>query len=108
MEKLIVALQEDRLRIPEKQKGLYAAMGLLKKDAYSKLWHVYIKKTFKGANQVVSYLGRYTHRVAISNSRILSASAATEKFRWKDYRDNKTKIMELHCQDFISRCMQHI
>lgn len=108
MEKLSVALREDRLRIPEKQKGLYAAVGLLKKDAYSKLWHVYIKKTFKGANQVVSYLGRYTHRVAISNSRIVSANAAAVKFRWKDYRDNKTKTMELPCPEFIRRFMRHI
>lgn len=108
MEKLTVALREDRLRIPEKQKGLYAAVGLLKKEAYSKLWHVYIKKTFKGANQVVSYLGRYTHRVAISNSRIVSANADTVKFRWKDYRDNRTKIMELPGTEFIRRFMQHI
>ncbi len=108
MEKLFFALQVNQLRIPEKQKGMYAAMGLLKKEAYSKLWHVYIKKTFKGANQVVSYLGRYTHRVAISNSRILETDNETVRFRWKDYRDCKSKIMELPCAEFIRRFMQHI
>ncbi|SHN30206.1 Transposase zinc-binding domain-containing protein [Cyclobacterium lianum] len=108
MEKLFFALEANQLRVPEKQKCLYAAMGILKKEAYSKFWHVYIKKTFKGANQVVSYLGRYTHRVAISNSRIVSVNATTVKFRWKDYRDNKTKIMDLPCAEFIRRFMQHV
>jgi len=59
-------------------------------------------------NQVVSYLGRYTHRVAISNSRIQSVEDGTVKFRWKDYRDRKTKIMELPCAEFTRRFMQHV
>lgn len=108
MEKLFSALRANRLRVPQKQKGLYAAMSPLKKEAYSKLWHVYIKKTFKGAGQVVSYLGRYTHRVAISNSRIVAVQDGKVRFRWKDYRDNKSKIMELPCAEFIRRFMQHI
>ncbi|WP_040414640.1 IS91 family transposase, partial [Cyclobacterium qasimii] len=108
MEKLFHALRSDQLRIPEKQKGMYAAPELLKKEVYSKSWHVYIKKTFKGTNQVVSYLGRYTHRVAISNSRIQSVEDGTVKFRWKDYRDRKTKIMELPCAEFTRRFMQHV
>ncbi|WP_114750509.1 IS91 family transposase [Pleomorphovibrio marinus] len=108
MEKLLFALQANQLRVPEKQKDLFAAMGLLKKEAYSKFWHVYIKKTFKGAGQVVSYLGRYTHRVAISNSRIVGVQGRTVRFRWKDYRDNKSKIMELPCAEFIRRFMQHV
>lgn len=108
MEKLFHALRTDRLRIPEKQKGMYAAPELLKKETYSKMWHVYIKKTFKGANQAVSYPGRYTHRVAISNSRIIAVADGTVKFRWKDYRDGKSKIMELPGAEFTRRFMQHI
>ena len=108
MENLFHALRSDQLRIPEKQKGMYATPELVKKEAYSKSWHVYIKKTFKGTNQVVSYLGRYTHRVAISNSRIQSVEDGTVKFRWKDYRDRKTKIMELPCAEFTRRFMQHV
>ena len=75
---------------------------------YGKLWHVYIKKTFKGAAQVISYLGMYTHRVAISNSRLLSMCNNVIRFRWKDYRDNRQKIMELDVLCFIRRFLQHI
>jgi len=50
VEKLFHALRSDQLRIPEKQKGMYAAPELVKKEAYSKSWHVYIKKTFKGTH----------------------------------------------------------
>ncbi|CAN5244332.1 hypothetical protein BH23BAC2_BH23BAC2_18980 [soil metagenome] len=49
-----------------------ASVKLLKEKAYARLWHVYIKKTFKGSGQVVSYLGKYTHRVAIGNNRMVS------------------------------------
>ncbi|MCC5936639.1 MAG: IS91 family transposase [Lunatimonas sp.] len=108
MEKLFQALGADLLRIPEKQKGMYTVPELLKKEAYSKMWHIYIKKTFKGANQAVGYLGRYTHRVAISNSRILAVGDGTVKFRWKDYRDGKSKTMELPGAEFTRRFMQHI
>ena len=57
---------------------------------------------------MVGYLGRYTHRVAISNSRILAVEDGTVKFRWKDYRDRKSKIMELPGAEFTRRFMQHI
>ncbi len=107
MEKLLEALQDNLLRIPDGQKELYPDVKQLKKVTYTKPWNVYIRKTFRGAGQVVSYLGRYTHRVAISNSRILEADNRTVRFRWKDYRDNKNKIMELPCSEFVRRFMQH-
>ena len=75
---------------------------------YCKLWNVHIKKTFKGAGQVINYLGRYTHRVAISNNRLLSMCNNVVRFRWKDYRDNRQKIMELGVLCFIRRFLQHI
>ncbi len=73
-----------------------------------KLWNVHIKKTFKGAGQVISYLGKYTHRVAISNNRLLFMGNHVVRFRWKDYRDNRQKIMELGVLCFIRRFLQHI
>ena len=64
--------------------------------------------TFKGAGQVISYLGRYTHRVAISNNRLLSLCNNVVHFRWKNYRDNRLKIMKLDVLCFIRRFLQHI
>lgn len=83
-------------------------LGRLKKALYEKNWHVYIKKTFKGAGQVISYLGRYTHRVAISNSRISNMDGENVSFRWKDYRDSKQKIMTLQVHEFARRFLRHI
>lgn len=54
MEKLRKAMEENLLRIPEKQAKLFADPRLFKQEAYSRFWHIYIKKTFRGANQVVS------------------------------------------------------
>lgn len=108
MEKLRKALAERVLRLPENQMELFTDGKLLNKAAYEKIWHIHIKKTFRGAGQVLAYLGRYTHRVAISNSRILDTDGKTVKFRWKDYRDGRQKTMELSCGEFIRRFMQHI
>lgn len=102
------ALNKRLLTIPEKDCRMYADSKGLKQKLYDKLWHVHIKKTFKGAGQVVSYLGRYTHRVAINNSRLLSLCNNAVRFRWKDYRDNQFKIMELDVFCFIRRFLQHI
>jgi hypothetical protein len=49
-------------------------------------WVVYAKPPFGGASQVLDYLGRYTHRVAIGNSRLVDCENGTVRFRWKDYR----------------------
>lgn len=102
------ALNSHELVIPEKDHALYNSLKGLKKTVYRQLWHVHIKKTFKGAGQVISYLGRYTHRVAISNSRLLSIDNNNVLFRWKDYRDNRWKIMEMDGIGFIRRFLQHI
>ena len=107
-ELLTKSLMSNDLLIPEKDQAVYKNMGGLKQLAYKNLWHVHIKKTFKGAGQVIAYLGRYTHRVAISNSRLLSMNDKTVSFRWKDYRDNRWKIMELEGVNFIQRFLQHI
>jgi hypothetical protein len=79
------------------------------------LWHikwvVYCKAPFAGPKQVLRYLSRYTHRVAISNRRLIAADDAGIAFRWKDYRSNgpgRWKTMRLHPHEFIRRFLLHV
>lgn len=76
-------------------------------------WVVYAKRPFGGPEQVVSYLGRYTHRVAISNNRLVSNVNGKVSFRWKDYRRAKDSegahsVMELDAHEFIRRFLLHV
>lgn len=72
-------------------------------------WVVYSKPPFGGPDQVLDYLGRYTHRVAISNDRLLRLEDAKVTFRWKDYRQgNKQKLMTLEAEEFIRRFLLHV
>jgi Putative transposase/Transposase zinc-binding domain len=72
-------------------------------------WVVYAKRPFAGPAQVLDYVGRYTHRVAISNSRLLSMDDGKIRFRWKDYRDgNCQKTMTLDGGEFIRRFLVHV
>src|SRR5580693_1948267 len=72
-------------------------------------WVVYAKKPFAGPEQVLDYVGRYTHRVAISNNRLLDIDDGTVAFRWKDYRDdNAQKTMTLEADEFIRRFLLHV
>lgn len=76
---------------------------------YKKEWITYCKPPFRDANCVIEYLGRYTHRVAISNNRIIDIENQEIKFKWKDYKDNsKIKIMTLKAEEFIRRFLMHI
>lgn len=76
---------------------------------YAKNWYSYTKRTFSGPLAVVKYLGRYTHRIAISNSRIVSMDAGTVTIAVKDYKDNsKTKTLTLTGIEFIRRFLMHI
>jgi len=71
-------------------------------------WVVYAKPPFGGPQHVLEYLGRYTHRVAISNRRLLTLQHGQVSFAWKDYRDaGKDKVMTLAAEDFIRRFLQH-
>jgi hypothetical protein len=71
-------------------------------------WVVYAKQPFGGPEQVLAYLGRYTHRVAISNSRLVSMQNGKVAFRWKDYRHHgKPKLMTLEADEFIRRFLLH-
>jgi hypothetical protein len=76
---------------------------------YQKEWIVYCKPPFKNAGCVVEYLGRYTHRVAISNNRILKLEDGVVTFKWRDYKDsNKQKEMTLSADEFIRRFLIHV
>jgi Putative transposase/Transposase zinc-binding domain len=72
-------------------------------------WVVYAKKPFGGPQQVLEYLGRYTHRVAISNNRLLDFTDGTVTFQWKDYRhESRNKVMRLDAQEFVRRFLLHV
>jgi predicted RNA-binding Zn-ribbon protein involved in translation (DUF1610 family) len=72
-------------------------------------WVVYAKPSFGGAESVLRYLGRYTHRVAISNHRLLNVDGDSVTFRWKDYaHGNKQRKMTLTAMEFLRRFVQHV
>jgi len=76
---------------------------------YRQHWVVYAKRPFGGAQQVFRYLGRYSHRVAIANSRLLALENGQVLFRWKDYADDqRTKVMRLTANEFIRRFLLHV
>jgi hypothetical protein len=76
---------------------------------YQKEWVVYCKKPFKSPWHVLRYLGRYTHRVAISNQRIVGLDNDQVSFQWRDYKDNnKTKLMTLDAPEFIRHFLMHV
>jgi predicted RNA-binding Zn-ribbon protein involved in translation (DUF1610 family) len=78
-------------------------------QCYQKEWLVYCKPPFKNASCVVEYLGRYTHRVAISNNRILKIENGAVTFKWRDYRDkSRWKLMTLDTNEFIRRFLMHV
>ncbi len=78
-------------------------------NLYKKRWITYLKKPFGGQEQVVEYLGRYTHKVAISNERIVKLEDGRVTFRYRDYREgNKDKQMTLDVFEFIRRFLLHI
>jgi hypothetical protein len=94
-------------------KWLPATTETISKDArktlYRKDWVVYAKRPFGGPKQVIEYLGRYTHKVAISNQRIKSIENGKVSFGYKDYADNsQQKEMTLDATEFLRRFCLHI
>jgi hypothetical protein len=76
---------------------------------YKNNWNVFVKPALDNAEKVIEYLGRYTHRVAISNARLLKIEHDKVHFIWKDYRQNgRRKIMKLKAIEFINRFMLHV
>jgi hypothetical protein len=82
---------------------------IFRKQLYQKRWIVYCKPPFDGPKGVLQYLGRYTHRIAISNNRVLDNRDGNVSFLWRDYADdNRKKTMTLKADEFIRRFLLHI
>jgi hypothetical protein len=105
------AYYEGELTIPDEKEELKTAY---KFEQYidrlvCRKWNFYTKAPFAGPEEVVRYIGRYTHRVAISNYRILSFGEGMVTFSYKDYKDSGTrKTMTLTAEEFIRRFLFHI
>jgi hypothetical protein len=113
LEGLVAAFDADELQF-------FGELAVLKeRDAFTAYlapdrkrdWVVYAKQPFAGPAQVLAYLARYTHRVAIGNSRLVELTGEHVCFRWKDYRANdrsKGKVMTLAVGEFIRRFLMHV
>ncbi|HBF43453.1 MAG TPA: hypothetical protein DDW42_07475 [Desulfobacteraceae bacterium] len=97
------------LRTGDAQSGSDEGFARLINDLKIKKWVMYAKRPFAGPEKILDYLGRYTHRVAISNHRILSIDDGKVTFSYKDRNDdNKTKLMTLKANEFIRRFLLHV
>lgn len=85
-----------------------AISGKIPAGLFDKSWVVYAKQAFGGPKQVIRYLGRYTHRTAISNERILRVSEREVTFSWKDYRNGAKQVTTLPGIEFLRLFSQHI
>ncbi len=89
--------------------GTAAGWARLLAESYRKEWVVYAKPPFGGPEQVLKYLARYTHRVAISNSRLLALEQGRVTFRWKDYAaGSRVQPMTLSAVEFLRRFLLHV
>jgi hypothetical protein len=113
LEKLVAAHDADRLQFfgdhaqLAERKSLTAYLAPLRKTE----WVVYAKRPFGGPEAVLAYLSRYTHRVAIANSRLVALDDTAVTFKWKDYRAKgreRAKVMTLAIDEFIRRFLIHV
>ncbi len=113
LEKLMAAYQTGELKFfsdlaPLAEPEAFAALlAPLRKTE----WVVYAKKPFAGPEAVLAYLSRYTHRVAIANSRLIAFEGRSVTFKWKDYRakaQDRLKVMTLEASEFIHRFLLHV
>lgn len=104
-EAVLKAARQGKLaRLPEK-----VSVEEVIREAGAQEWVVYAKAPFAGAEQVLAYLSHYTHRIAISNGRILSFTNDLVTFRWRDYSDNnRVKLMTLPAFEFLRRFLTHV
>ncbi|MCF8225466.1 MAG: transposase [Bacteroidales bacterium] len=100
----VQGIEKGQIRLPEEQ-----PWETLKKQLCARPWITYAQKPLGGVGSVINYLGRYTHRVAISNSRITGINQDQVSFRYKDNnRNGITKTMTLDAVEFIRRFMLHV
>jgi hypothetical protein len=113
LERLTVAYRAGRLQFFADQAALAEPAAFKTRiAALRKLeWVVYAKPPFGGPDAVLAYLSRYTHRIAIANSRLVAFDGTRVTFKWKDYRakaDARYKLMTLDANEFIGRFLIHV
>jgi hypothetical protein len=91
----------EKLRSPH-------AWNEFRDQLYRKEWCPYIKETFNGSGNAIEYLGRYTHRIAITNARIRSVSETHVTFSAKDYKTGENHDVTLENKEFIRRLLMHV
>ena len=113
--KFLAALQELRrqreLHFPGKLDALRddSVWAAFRDRLYAAEWVVYCKPPFGGPEQVYRYLGRYTHRIAISNHRLIAVADGRVSFHYRDYADgNRTKTLTLPGVEFLRRFLLHV
>ncbi|CZP45104.1 Putative transposase [Legionella pneumophila] len=108
IEQLKILLNNNALYLPDgntNKENIQKFISLL----YQNDWVVYAKSPFAGPEQVLSYLGRYTHRIAIGNQRLINFQNNIVSFKWRDYADNsQQKIMLLNVTEFTRRYLLHV
>jgi hypothetical protein len=103
------AWREGTLKLPERVLAHSVALDLLLARAAATDWVVYCKPPFGGPEQVLGYLANYTHRIAISNSRIVSFDGERVCFRYRDYAHGNTeKLLTLGADEFLRRFLLHV
>jgi hypothetical protein len=105
------AFAEKRLRFSGLIQHLTGAkdFAVFVRNLHRQEWVVYTKPSFGGAEQVLRYLGRYTHRVAISNHRLVAFDGNQVTFRWRDYaHGNKKRKMTVSAEEFVRRFLLHV
>jgi hypothetical protein len=113
LQKLLAAHRAGRLQFFGKHAALAErkAFAAYLRPSRKIKWHVYCKPPFGGPQAVLAYLSRYTHRVAISNSRLIASDHRGVTFRYKDYRADgpaRYKVMTLATHEFIRRFLMHV
>jgi Putative transposase/Transposase zinc-binding domain len=113
LERLLAAHQDNRLKFFGDHAALTDARAFAAYLAPLRRaeWVVYAKRPFGGPQAVLTYLSRYTHRVAIANSRLIACDRSSVTFRWKDYRvdgRDRQKVMTLATGEFIRRFLIHV
>lgn len=103
------AWHEGTIKLPERVLADSVALDLLLARAARTDWVVYCKPPFGGPGQVLAYLANYTHRIAISNSRIVSFDGERVSFRYRDYAHGNTeKLLTLNVDKFLRRFLLHV
>ena len=110
LDQLKLLYQEGKLKLEGAASALRYKSGFQHfiNSLYAKEWVVYAKQPFAGPEQVIEYLGNYTHRIAISNHRIREVDDEQVSFFYKDYRDEQRKVMNLDGVEFLRRFLLHV